>query len=88
MRDVEASLCFYVDRLGFTSPWRYQEDGRTHDAQTERQDCALILADQWPEKVGQGLMFRSKQGKHSETCYLVSSAKANGCALPFELMQS
>ena len=23
--DVEASLRFYVDRLGFTSPWRYEE---------------------------------------------------------------
>src|ERR1700683_2159678 len=28
VRDVEASLRFYVTRLGFTSPWRYDEDGR------------------------------------------------------------
>jgi hypothetical protein len=48
-----------VDRLGFTSPWRYEEDGRTHVAQAERPGCALILADQWPEKVGKGLMFIS-----------------------------
>jgi hypothetical protein len=26
--DVEASLRFYVSPLGFTSPWRYEEDGR------------------------------------------------------------
>src|SRR5262245_46752181 len=25
--DVEASLGFYVHQLGFTSPWRYDEDG-------------------------------------------------------------
>ena len=57
--DVEASLRFYVDRLGFTSPWRYEEDGRARVAQAERQGCALILSDQWPEKVGKGLMFIS-----------------------------
>jgi uncharacterized glyoxalase superfamily protein PhnB len=63
VRDVEASLLFYVDRLGFTSPWRYDEDGRARVAQVERQGCALILADTWaetsPEKVGKGLIFIS-----------------------------
>src|SRR5258708_27919562 len=57
--DVEASLRFYVNRLGFTSPWRYDEDGRAHVAQVDRQGCALILADTWPEKIGKGLMFIS-----------------------------
>jgi catechol 2,3-dioxygenase-like lactoylglutathione lyase family enzyme len=57
--DVEASLLFYVDRLGFTSPWRYDEDGRACVAQVDRQGCALILADNWPEKVGKGLLFIS-----------------------------
>jgi len=57
--DVEASLRFYVDRLGFASPWRYDEDGRAHVAQVDRQGCALILADTWPEKIGRGLMFIS-----------------------------
>src|SRR6516165_12337039 len=57
--DVEASLNFYVNRLGFTSPWRYEEDGRAHVAQVDRQGCALILADTWPEKIGKGLMFIS-----------------------------
>ena len=57
--DVETSLGFYVDRLGFTSPWRYPEDGRTHVAQVDRQGCALILADTWPEKIGKGLIFIS-----------------------------
>src|ERR1700723_3320732 len=40
--DIEASLLFYVNRLGFTSPWRYDEDGRAHVAQVDRQGCALI----------------------------------------------
>jgi catechol 2,3-dioxygenase-like lactoylglutathione lyase family enzyme len=57
--DVEASLRFYVDRLGFTSPWRYEEAGRAYVAQVERQGCALILADTWPEKIGKALMFIS-----------------------------
>jgi catechol 2,3-dioxygenase-like lactoylglutathione lyase family enzyme len=57
--DVEASLLFYINRLGFTSPWRYDEDGRTYVAQVDRQGCTLILADTWPEKVGKGLMFIS-----------------------------
>src|ERR1700684_99490 len=57
--DVEVSLRFYVNLLGFMSPWRYDEDGRAHVAQVDRQGCALILADTWPEKAGKGLMFIS-----------------------------
>jgi len=59
VKDVDASLLFYVNQLGFTSPWRYGEDGRAHVAQVDRQGCALILADTWPEKIGKGLMFIS-----------------------------
>jgi len=57
--DVGASLRFYVDRLGFTSPWCHNEDGKADVAQVDRQGCALILADSWPEKIGKGLMFIS-----------------------------
>ena len=61
--DVEASLRFYVDRLGFTCAWRYDEDGRARVAQVDRQGCALIVtdtwADTWPEKIGKGLVFIS-----------------------------
>jgi catechol 2,3-dioxygenase-like lactoylglutathione lyase family enzyme len=52
VKDVEASIRFYVNRLGFTSPWRHNEDGRADVAQVDRQGCALILADSWPEKIG------------------------------------
>ena len=57
--NVEASLRFYVDLVGFTVPWRVEWDGGVHIAEVDRQGCALILSDQWPEKVGKGLMFVS-----------------------------
>jgi uncharacterized glyoxalase superfamily protein PhnB len=57
--DVEASLRFYVNQLGFSSPWLYGEDGRAHAAEVDRQGCAIILADTWPEKTGKGLIFIS-----------------------------
>jgi len=61
--DVEASLRFYIDQLAFTSPWRYEEEGKARVAQVDRQGCALILADTWaetsPEKIGKALIFIS-----------------------------
>ncbi len=68
--DVDASLRFYVDRLGFTSPWRYDDDGKVRIAQVDRQGSALILADSQffrangsgafgPDKIGKGLIFIS-----------------------------
>jgi len=57
--DVEASLRFYIDRLGFTSLWRYDDNGKTLVAQVDRQGCSLIFSSQWPDKVGKGLMFIS-----------------------------
>jgi hypothetical protein len=58
--NVEASLRFYVDGLGFTVPWRgVGADGQADVAQVDRQGCALILAQHWPEKVGKGLIFIS-----------------------------
>jgi catechol 2,3-dioxygenase-like lactoylglutathione lyase family enzyme len=57
--NVEASLRFCVDWLGFTVPWRLPADGQADVAQVDRQSCALILCEHWPEKVGQGLMFIS-----------------------------
>ena len=56
---VEAAIRFYVDRLGFTNSWRFEDDGRVRVAQVARQNCTLILSDQWPEKAGKGLMFIS-----------------------------
>ena len=59
VNDVEASIRFYVNQLGFTNPWRYDDEGKVRVAQVDRQGCALILADAWPEKIGKGLLFIS-----------------------------
>ncbi|HET9308523.1 MAG TPA: VOC family protein [Candidatus Sulfotelmatobacter sp.] len=66
VKDVDASLRYYVDQLGFINSWRFDENGKTFVAQVDRQGCALILADTShnpraisPEKVGKGLMFIS-----------------------------
>jgi catechol 2,3-dioxygenase-like lactoylglutathione lyase family enzyme len=57
--DIDRTLDFYENRLGFTQSWRYEENGKAFAAQAERQDCALIFSSQWPDKVGKGLMFIS-----------------------------
>lgn len=60
VKDVEASLRFYTDKLGFTIPWRFDDDdGKAYVAQVDRQGSAFILAKTWPEKVGKGLIFIS-----------------------------
>ena len=41
------------------SPGASRTDGQAWVAQVDRGGCALILSDQWPEKVGKGLMFIS-----------------------------
>ena len=74
--DVEASLRFYVDQLGFTSPWRYGEDGSASVAQVDRQGCSLILADNWPEKVGKGLMFISLNAEHDAQIAALDALRA------------
>lgn len=57
--DVGASLRFYTERLGFTSPWQHKEQGHPVVAQVERDGCALILASTWAEKAGKGTLFVS-----------------------------
>jgi catechol 2,3-dioxygenase-like lactoylglutathione lyase family enzyme len=57
--DIGRSVDFYVKQLGFTQPWRYEEEGKAWVAQVDRQGCELILSSQWPDKVGKGLMFIS-----------------------------
>lgn len=61
--NVDASIAFYVDKLGFTRDWRYEENGRGLVAEVDRGPCALILCEQWPEKAGRGLMFISMDVK-------------------------
>jgi catechol 2,3-dioxygenase-like lactoylglutathione lyase family enzyme len=57
--DVETSVHFYVDCLGFTTAWRHEEEGKLIVAQVDRNGCALILASNLSEKAGNGTMFSS-----------------------------
>jgi catechol 2,3-dioxygenase-like lactoylglutathione lyase family enzyme len=57
--DVEASVDFYTGCLGFTTAWRYQEDGKLIVAQVDRNGCALILASNLSPNAGSGTMFIS-----------------------------
>ncbi len=60
VKDVEASRRFYMERLGFTSEWRYDEEGRARVAQVERQGCVFILANNLDaEKAGKSVLFVS-----------------------------
>lgn len=57
--DIDRSVDFYVNQLGFTQAWRYEDEGKAFVAQVDRQGCELILSSQWSSKVGTGLIFIS-----------------------------
>ena len=57
--DIDRSVNFYLQQLGFTQSWRYEEEGKAYVVQVQRQGCELILSSQWPGKVGKGLIFIS-----------------------------
>ncbi len=59
MSDVERSVGFYVEQLGFKERWRHQDAGKLLVAQVDRRSCELILCSQEPEKTGRGRMFIS-----------------------------
>lgn len=57
--NVERSIRFYVDQLGFKEAWRYEDEQDPVVAQVERAGTELIFSSQWPDKVGRGLIFVS-----------------------------
>ena len=57
--DIDRTIDFYVNRLGFSQSWRYEDGDKALVAQAERQGCAVIFSSQWPDKVGKGLLFIS-----------------------------
>jgi catechol 2,3-dioxygenase-like lactoylglutathione lyase family enzyme len=63
VRDVEASLRFYAETLGFTVAWKHEEQGKPIVAQVDRAGCSLIVASSWPDKAGKGTMFVSLDPK-------------------------
>lgn len=57
--DVARSVDFYVAILGFAEGWSFDDNGVKFVAQVERDGCEIILSSQWPDKVGNGMMFIS-----------------------------
>lgn len=51
--DVERAVRFYVDRLGFTEKWRFEQEV----AQVDRDECEIIVSAQRPPKIGMGMLF-------------------------------
>ena len=58
--DLERSVAFYIEKLGFTEAWRHtDDDGRGGVAQVDRAGTELILTSHWPEKAGSAIIFVS-----------------------------
>lgn len=58
VRDVDRAIGFYVDVLGFTLNMRHEEEGKALVAGVSRGDgCAMLLTSQWPDKVGNGILY-------------------------------
>lgn len=58
VRNVDASLRFYVDLLGFALNMRHEEQGHALVAGVSRgEGCALLLTDQWPDRVGTAILY-------------------------------
>lgn len=52
VEDVERSLAFYTDQLGFTETNRYTQDGKVLVGGVQRDGCVLLLNCQQPQKNG------------------------------------
>lgn len=59
VQSVERAIEFYTTLLGFEEGDRYEEDGVALVGQVAREDCALLLNCQQPDKTGHGRMFIS-----------------------------
>lgn len=60
VQDAERALRFYVERLGFSVDWNYQEEGRTFVCQVSLLGFELILNEIIPQtraRAGQGRLF-------------------------------
>ena len=56
--DVERSLAFYIERLGFSECWRHEDGETLVAAQVERNDLEVIL-NRDSEKAGKSRVFMS-----------------------------
>jgi catechol 2,3-dioxygenase-like lactoylglutathione lyase family enzyme len=57
--DVDCSIEFYIDKLGFQAGPRYEEDGVALVGEVTREDCTLLLNCQQPKRNGHARMFIS-----------------------------
>ena len=57
--NVERAIAFYCDKLGFTTGWQHEEDGRVLVGEVSRGDCTLLLDCQQPDKTGRACLFIS-----------------------------
>lgn len=60
VKQAEASLAFYTERLGFKLDWNYQEDGRTYVFQVSLFGFELIVnqvGEQTQARAGHGRVF-------------------------------
>ncbi len=59
VEDVERSLAFYVNQLGFEETNRYAEDGKVLVGGVHRDGCPLLLNCQQPQKNGRARIWVS-----------------------------
>jgi catechol 2,3-dioxygenase-like lactoylglutathione lyase family enzyme len=59
VENIERSIAFYTEKLGFTQGFNYEEEGKILVGQVNREDCEIILNCQQPEKTGRGRIFIS-----------------------------
>ena len=60
VKEAERSLRFYLEQLGFSEDWNYQEQGRTFVCQVSLYGFELILneiSDRTQNRAGQGRVF-------------------------------
>lgn len=57
VEDVERSLRFYTNALGFSETNRYAQDGRLLLGGVERDGCSLLLNCQQAQKIGHGRLW-------------------------------
>ena len=58
VKDAQAALSFFIEKLGFTCDWNHEEDGGAFVCQVRRDGFELILA-QDADKAGRGRVFIS-----------------------------
>ena len=59
VESVERALAFDTAQLGFIEDARHEDGGRVLVANIARDDCAILLNCQQPEKTGRGRLFVS-----------------------------